>query len=394
MTASPSGRPLLVHVTTTDMSLDWLLGPQLRAFGQAGYDVVGASAPGPHVAALEEMGVRHVAIPAFTRSTNPLQDVQAFVQLVRTFRRLRPDVVHTHNPKPGILGRIAARLARVPVVVNTQHGLYAQPSDRRRRRWPVYAAERVAAAFSHMELVQNPEDVDTLIDRLRVPRRRVRWLGNGIDTAHFSESSAGARERVRAGWGVGADEVLCGVVARLVREKGIAEILEAAHLLREQGASVRVVIIGPADPDKADAVDPSLVERAVADGVVFAGRRDDMVDCYAAMDLFLTASWREGFPRSAMEAAAMGLATVATDIRGNRQVVADGETGVLVPLRDPEALAEAVASLAGDPDRRASWGRAARARAEVDFDHRRVIELTLDTYRTLLPPPRHPSPSV
>ena len=147
--AKDPARPRLVHVTTTDMSLDWLLGPQLRAFADAGYEVVGMSAAGPHVANLTAMGIRHVAVPAFTRSTNPLQDVRAFWQLLVLLRRLRPDIVHTHNPKPGILGRIAGRLLRVPLVVNTQHGLYAQPTDRRRRRWPVYAAERIAAAFSH-----------------------------------------------------------------------------------------------------------------------------------------------------------------------------------------------------------------------------------------------------
>ena len=120
------------------------------------------SAAGPHVANLTAMGIRHVAVPAFTRSTNPLQDVRAFWQLLVLLRRLRPDIVHTHNPKPGILGRIAGRLLRVPLVVNTQHGLYAQPTDRWQRRLPVYAAERIAAAFSHAELVQNVEDAATL----------------------------------------------------------------------------------------------------------------------------------------------------------------------------------------------------------------------------------------
>ena len=158
-----AGTPRLVHLTTTDMSLDWLLGPQLRAFAAEGYEVVGMSAAGPHVANLEAMGIRHVAVPSFTRSNNPLQDVKAFVELVRLLRRVRPDILHTHNPKPGIIGRVAGRLTRVPRIVNTQHGLYAQPTDRWQRRLPVYALERIAAAFGHAELVQNPEDVDTLV---------------------------------------------------------------------------------------------------------------------------------------------------------------------------------------------------------------------------------------
>ncbi len=122
-------RPLVIHVTTTHMSLELLLGPQLEAFATAGYEVLGASAPGPYTAALAERGIRHLHLQHATRAMAPARDVLALVELARLFRRLRPAVVHTHNPKPGLYGRIAARLAGVPVVVNTVHGLYALPDD-------------------------------------------------------------------------------------------------------------------------------------------------------------------------------------------------------------------------------------------------------------------------
>ncbi len=364
------------------MSLDWLLGPQLQAIADAGYEVIGVSAPGPHVEHIEALGIRHVAAPALTRGTNLLQDVRAAYQVRRVLRTLRPDILHTHNPKPGVIGRVVGRLARVPLVVNTQHGLYAQPSDRRRRRWPVYAAERIAAAFSHVELVQSPEDVDTLVDVLRVPRGKVTLLGNGIDLQRFAPAAvpAGARERLRASWGLGIDEFVCGSVSRLVREKGIIELLDAAHALRRTGSTVRFVHIGPTDADKADAISASLIDRARADGVVFAGQRSDMPECYASMDMFVTASWREGFPRAAMEAAAMGLPTVATNIRGNRQVVVDGVTGTLVPVGDHHALGKAVAATAnGAP----FDGQRTVARAHELFDQQRIVEITLDAYRLL-----------
>ncbi len=378
-------RPVVVHLTTTDMSLDWLLGPQLQAFADAGYRVIGMSAPGPHVDHLREQGVEHVALSGFTRSRRALDDVRAFWQLVAALRRVRPDIVHTHNPKPGVLGRIAGRLCRVPLVVNTQHGLYAQPTDRRRRRWPVYAAERIAAAFSHVELVQSPEDVDTLIHRLHVPVGKVVWLGNGIDLDRFSPATIPPAERtaLRHEWQATDDDLVVGVVGRLVAEKGIAEICAAAARLTHHRPRLRMVVIGPADDDKEDAVADDLVEAAGRDGVVFTGRRDDMPRCYAAMDLFVTASWREGFPRAAMEAAAMGLPIVATDVRGNRQVVDDGVTGVLVPVRDPDALAAAIVSLADRPDTRRSMSAAAVALAAREFGQQRVIDRTLDTYRRL-----------
>ena len=308
---------------------------------------------------------------------------QTASDLSHLLRRERPDVLHTHNPKPGVLGRIAGRLAGVPLVVNTQHGLYAQPSDRRRRRWPVYAAERIAAAFGHMELVQNPEDVETLVRVLRVPARKVRLLGNGIDLERFDPAAVApdARRRLRDEWGVAPDDVLCGVVGRLVREKGIGEVLEAARLLQARSVPVRFVVIGPADTDKSDAVPADEAECARGEGVVFTGQRSDLPDCYMAMDVFVTASWREGFPRAAMEAAAMRLPIVAADVRGNRQVVVDGGTGLLFPVRDAAALAERVGELATSADRRAALGAAGRAKAEGEFDQRRIIEITLETYR-------------
>jgi len=377
-------RPRLVHMTTTDMSLDWLLGPQLLAFKAAGYEVIGMSASGAHIANLDAMGIEHIAMANFTRSNDPLSDIRAFFDLVRELRRLRPDIVHTHNPKPGILGRVAARVTRVPLIVNTQHGLYAQPDDRRRRRWPVYAVERFAAAFGDVELVQNSEDAATLVERLKVPARRVHVLGNGVDLSRFDPAAVpdGTRDRLRREWGLGDDVVVYGAVGRLVREKGMVEMFAAHRRLVHEGVRLRLVVVGPLEPGKADGLDQAAVDAARADGVIFLGQRDDMPDLYSAMDVFVTATYREGFPRAAMEAAAMGLPIVATDIRGCRQVVDDGVTGLLVRVRDADALAGGMRDLVDDKSRREAMRAAARPRALAEFDVQRVIDITLDAYRT------------
>lgn len=378
-------RPVLVHLTTTDMSLDWLLGPQLEAFGAAGYDVVGVSAPGPHVAALRARGVRHLALSSATRSMDPVRDGRAFAELLGVLRRLRPTILHTHNPKPGLYGRLAGRLAGVPVVVNTVHGLYALPEDRLAKRALVYGLERLAATWSQAELVQNPEDLETLA-RIGVRREQLVLLGNGIDLDRFDPASlpAGARDRAREAMGVGPDEVVVGLVGRLVAEKGYREVFEAARLLRSRLPHVRFVVIGPDDPDKADGIGRDELAAAQAHGVVVLGRRDDVELLYPGMDLYVLASHREGFPRSAMEAAAMGLAIVATDIRGCRQVVDDGRSGVLVPVADVPALTEAIGWLATEPDVRRAMGATGRNRAVAHFDQEVVIDTTLATYERLL----------
>lgn len=378
-------RPVLVHLTTTDMSLDWLLGPQLRAFAEAGYDVVGVSAPGPHVAAIEAAGVRHLPLRHATRSMAPGADVLAAAELLAILRRLRPDIVHTHNPKPGLYGRVVGRLTQVPAVVNTVHGLYATEDDPMAKRLLVYGLERTAARCSDAELVQNAEDLETLA-RIGVPRSKLHLLGNGVDLRRFDPDrfDPGERARRRAELGVDDHEVVIGLVGRLVAEKGYREVFAAAGAVRAAHPNVRFVVIGPSDPDKRDAIGAAEQRDANRAGVQFLGSRDDVDAWYLTMDLYVLASYREGFPRSAMEAAAMGLPIIATDIRGCRQVVADGENGYLVPARDAVALTEAIRALVEHDDVRARMAKAARARAVAQFDQADVIGITLDVYRATL----------
>ena len=378
--------PSVVHVTTTDISLELLLGPQLEAFASAGWNVIGASAPGEHVAALEARGIPHVPVDHLTRSMDPREDLRAARELYRLFKRLRPDVVHTHNPKPGWLGRPAARAARVPAVVNTVHGLYAQPTDGLAMRSVVRVLERGAATCSHAELIQNPEDTATLA-RWGVPERRLFNLGNGIDLGRFDrrEAMAGERRELRAEWGVSDKTPVVVTVGRLVAEKGFRELFEAHRRLRRSGSNHELVVVGPTEAGKADGLTEAEVAEATADGVRLVGFSDRPERYYAAADVFVLASHREGFPRAAMEASAMGLPVIATDIRGCRQVVDDGVTGLLVPVNDAAALEAALRTLLDDPVRRGVMGAAAAQRARDRFDQQNQIDLTLETYRRLLP---------
>ena len=375
----------LVHVTTVDMSLVLLLGPQLRAFAEAGMEVIGVSAPGPFVPQLESWGIRHEPLRHATRSTAVVQDAIALLELWQLFRRLRPDIVHTHNPKPGLYGRVAARAAGVPGVVNTVHGLYATAEDRASRRALVYSLERAASVCSGAELVQNHEDLD-MLSRLGVPSRKLVLLGNGVDLRRFHpEPGEQARRQARVDLGVDQDALVVGIVARLVWQKGFRELFVAAERLRDSNPDVVFVVVGGSDPEKADAISPEQLAAARLRGrFVFAGSRDHMERIYPAFDLFVLPSYREGFPRSAMEAAASGLPVIATDIRGCREVVSNGQTGLLVRLHDPVPLAAAIEELAADAALRQRMGRAGRHKAEVEFDDRAVVAKTMDAYERVL----------
>jgi glycosyltransferase involved in cell wall biosynthesis len=372
----------VLHVTTTDMSLALLLAPQLEAFRDAGHDVQLASAPGPFVDLLRRRGFQHHPLRHATRSMAPHRDLLALLELHRLFRAVRPDIVHTHNPKPGVYGRLAARAAGVPLVVNTQHGLYAQPEDRPARRLLVYGLERLAAACSDVELVQGPEDLATLA-RLGVPGSKLWLLGNGVDLSRFRPPTPDERAALRAELGLAPHAIVVGAVGRLVWEKGYGELLPAASRLLAHLPDLEVVVVGPYDHDKGDPLTAQDVADAERAGVRFLGMRDDVERLYWAFDLYVLASHREGFPRSAMEAAASGLPIVCTDIRGCREVVDDGVTGVLVAARDAVALEAAIGHVVQDPDLRARMGAAALVKARAEFDDASVIRITTDAYDLL-----------
>ncbi|CCH72299.1 hypothetical protein BN11_1520012 [Nostocoides australiense Ben110] len=365
------GAPRLVHLTTVDMSLALLLATELVTAREAGYDVFGISSGGPYAPRIEALGVTHVPLPSLTRTWNPRADTRAFVDLVRILRRLRPEVLHTHNPKTGVMGRLAGRIAGVPVVVNTCHGLWARPGDPLLRRAFVYGLEAAAVRCSDYELFQNAEDERTMRRVLKPGRHQV--VGNGIDLEHF-HPDPGGRERLRTAWGVGPDELVVGTVGRRVLEKGDTEFSAAARAL---GHRARFVWVGPEDDT---AGPPPRRDPAVR----YAGEHTDMPAVYSAFDVFVLASYREGFSRAAMEAAACGCAMVLTDIRGCREIGTDGEHVLFVPPVDSPALIRALTRVLDDPGLRITLGAAARERAMSTFDQRGVAAVSLETYRAVL----------
>jgi glycosyltransferase involved in cell wall biosynthesis len=354
----------------------------MRAYDEAGYDVTGISAPGRWVGEIEAAGVRHIPISTLRRSWAPLSDLRAFVELIRLFRRERFDIVHTHAPKTGVLGRIAARLTGVPVVVNTVHGLYGTDGGALRRAVFLFL-ERIAAKCSDFEFCQSSEDLDTL-RRLRIVRPdRSMAIGNGVDLTVFDRSAA-ARAATRAALGVDNSTLIIGSVGRMVWEKGYREIFAAAERIHATHPKVCWIVAGPIEGDKADAIPPDLIADLDRRGVIkFLGLRTDMRDLYAAMDLYVLASYREGYPRSAVEAAVMGLPLIVTEIRGCRELVAHERNGLLVPPRDAEALEAAVRRLVDDVPLRERLATRNRLDAPGRFDERRIIASVLDVYDRL-----------
>lgn len=375
----------VAHVATVDLTLGTLVLPQLRALRDAGFEVLAVSAPGPLVRRVQAEGIQHVEWRNATRSWHPWADVRAFGELITILRRERPHLVHTHTAKPGVMGRIAARVVGTPCVVNTVHGFDAPPDDALERRLAFMSLEWLAARFSDLELYQAAADLERARKIRMVDRRKGVFLGNGTDLAWFDPKAVSSTNasRIRRRLGFAPKDVVFGTVGRLVAEKGYRELFEAARFVRARSPEVRFLAIGGPDASKADAIGEAELRRACED-VVFTGWRDDVRDLLAAIDVFVLPSWREGLPRSAIEAAAMGRPLLLSDIPGCREVCRHGIEGLLVPPRDARSLAEAVSTLAGSDDLRSRMGGAALTRAAERFDEARVLQVLLREYDRLL----------
>jgi glycosyltransferase involved in cell wall biosynthesis len=346
----------------------------------AGYEVHVAS---PHaqdpVAEIRALGFGHHPIPLDRGGRNPISEIRSLAALIRLMRRLRPDIVHKVTIKPVIWGGIAARIARVPASVSAISGLgYAFVADGWRARalrrglGPLY---RLALGGPNRRVIfQNASDRETLA-RLGVSLdgRAELIRGSGVELDLFTPAP-------EAG---GPPLVL--MPSRILIDKGAAEFVEAARLLRGRDIGARFVLAGDADPRNPASVPPATLARWRVEGVVeFPGHCRDIAGLMRAAHLVVLPSYREGLPKALIEAAACGRAVVTTDTPGCRDAIVPGETGLLVPVRDAPALAEGIAALLANPDRRRAMGAAGRSLAEDAFCVRAVVAEHLRVYDELI----------
>lgn len=350
-----------------------------------GYEIVYATPDGPYVPTAAARGVGWRELP-MTRRMDPLGDARGLLRLTRLFARERFDLVHTHNAKVGLVGRLAATAARVPVIVHTVHGFPFHPDTDVAKRLAYQMAERIANARTDAILTQSDEDTEILLGLRVIDPARVRRVGNGIDLSRFDPSRHPSAERsaLRASLDVGADEVLFICAARLRRDKGIVELVEAAIDARARDPRVRLALAG--DPDDAGemTLPKGLLERAERAGVRVLGHRDDVPALYAAADVVVLPSWHEGLPRALVEGAALGKPLLTNDVPGCREVARAPMVSELCPPADARALRDAMLALANDPDRRARAAEINRAEAERRFDVSAVAERIACIYDALL----------
>lgn len=348
----------------------------------AGHELLLISPPGEYGEKLRELGLRWEAVPMDRRSLNPLREAALLLHLRDLFRRELPDLVHSFTIKCAVYGSLAARAARVPARVNSVAGLgyvFISPSLRARLlRPPVKVLLRAALGGSGARLIlQNPDDIALFAEASLVDARSVRLIrGSGVDCQRFvtTEQRRDVDEPMK---------VL--LAARLLWDKGIAEFVAAARMLKAQGRAIRFLVAGTPDPGNPASIKEAQMCAWVDEGVIeWLGHVHDMPALFGRVDVNVLPSYREGLPKSLIEAAACALPLITTDVPGCREVVTHERDGLLVPVRDANALAAAIARLHDDSAFAAQLGRAAQDKALREFDERVVIAKTMDVYSELL----------
>jgi glycosyltransferase involved in cell wall biosynthesis len=368
----------ICQLSTVDFTLYHFLRPLMHALTAEGHEVVGVCANGELVPAVRDEGIRVETVP-LVRSGNLLRNVKAGQALRRLFVREKFDLVHVHTPVAAFVGRLAAARAGVPRIVYTAHGFYFHENTPTPRRQTHIFAEWLAGRTTHTLFTQSEEDAETARRLHLCKTDDVLAIGNGSDPDVFKPAdSPDIRARLRAEIGTPDGRVVILMVGRLVAEKGYRELITA---MRTVNAELWVVgsrlksdhASGIEDIIKGLTHEPDLSAR-----IRFLDYRQDVPDLMRAVDIFTLPSHREGMPRSIIEAMLTGLPVVATDIRGSREEVVDGETGTLVELHDPVALANALQALAADEGLRHRMGQAGLARATRLYDEDLVIARQLD----------------
>ncbi|MDQ3030796.1 MAG: glycosyltransferase family 4 protein [Myxococcota bacterium] len=388
----------VLHVTTVPTSLMFLDG-QSSFMREHGVVLFAISSPGNDLDAWgNREQVSTFGVP-MARQITPFSDLVALARIIGVIRKVRPHIVHSHTPKGGLLGTLAAAVCAVPTRIYHLRGL-PLTTARGIRRVLLATTERIASGAATQVLCVSRSLREVAITERLCAADRINVLeagsGNGVDAAErFNPERlpSGTRNETRRGLQIDDDALVIGFVGRLVRDKGIGELVEAwARVRGELPASARLLVVGPYEErDPVAGYVRDALERDPT--VVRVDFTRDTPVLYAAMDVVVLPTYREGFPNVPLEAAAMGLPVIATRIPGCIDAVDDGETGTLVPVRDVEALASAMLTYATDAQLRARHGHAGRARVLSRFSraamHRalltKYLELTARPFRDATP---------
>lgn len=366
----------IVRAATVPLSLEAFCRDMLRELSQE-YEVVAVSSPGK---VLDEVGerecVRTIAVP-MERHISLFRDLKSLWKMWRVLRREKPDMIHSMTPKAGLICMMAGWLAGVPVRVHTFTGLVWPTSTGLKRRILMATDWLTCACATH--IIPEGEGVKSDLLNHHITRKPLKILGygnvKGIDLDYFKPAETTSKSHQ------GFTFVFVG---RIVRDKGINELVKAFDRLHQEHNDVRLVLVGPREDDL-DPVLPETLERIDrGEGIEAVGKQSDVKSFYTDADALVFPSYREGFPNVVIEAGAMGLPSIVTDINGSREIIIDGQNGVIVPPQDEEALYQAMKLFVEDPELAQSLAGNARPLIASRYEQGYVRKCLYDFYHEIL----------
>jgi glycosyltransferase involved in cell wall biosynthesis len=377
---SSGTRPKILFLVTEDWYFWSHRLPIARASRDRGFEVVVATRVQSHGERIAGEGFRLVPLRWRRRSLHPWHEARAVVELLQVYKRERADIVHHIALKPAVYGSLAARLTRLPAVVNTVAGMgYVFTSRELKARLlspPLKRAFRFLFNRPNVRvIIQNPDDGNALAEFCGVGRdQTVLIRGSGVDLSRFAPTpEPEGRPNVT-------------MVSRMLWDKGVGELVEAARRLRAANDPIDVTLVGIPDPENPASIPRSQLEAWQSDGLVrWLGYQENIAKVWADSTIaVLPTTYGEGVPKALIEAAACGRAIIATDVPGCREIVLPGESGLLIPPRDIASLVDAIRGLSHDPDLRRRMGERGRELAVGGFSEETVVEQTLALYDSLL----------
>lgn len=375
----------LLRITTVPISLHVLLRGQFRYMLAHGFEVHTMSAPGKETQDVLQEGAQHHVVP-MTRKITPLQDLVCLWQIIRIIRKVRPHIVHTHTPKAGLLGMLAAWLCRVPVRMHTVAGLPLMEATGPKRTI-LEIVEKVTYACAHRVYPNAGGLKDFIEQSLHVSPRKLTIIGrgstNGIDTSVFQRTPVLAAEAVaiRQRYGIQPEDVVFSFVGRIVRDKGIGELIHAFKRLSETSSErLFLLLIGSFEQDLDPLAPEDYAFLQQDPRVILAGFQTDVKPWVIASDVFVFPSYREGFPNVVMQACCLEVPSVVSDINGCNEIIRRGETGLIVKPKDAEALYTSMHTLMHNATLRQSFSAAAREYVVANFDQQYVWTALREEY--------------
>ncbi len=377
-------QPKIIRACTVSMSLGFVTG--MLADLKKKYEVVLLSSPGPEMEEAKKNGLARCIDVPMQRHISPIKDLISLCRLIKVLKKEKPVMIHSMTPKAGLLCMMAARLTRVPVRVHTFTGL-VWPTSQGIQRWILKMTDRITC-FCATHVIPEGQGVLNDLKNGKITKKDMKVLGygnvRGIDMQRFSCRP----EVVELAKTIRDNDVFTFLfVGRIVGDKGINELIEAFAKLLGEYNNLRLILVGPFE----STLDPILPKtREQIDNIseiISTGEKggDDLIAYYAASDCFVFPSYREGFPNTVLEAGAMGLPCIVTDINGSREIIVDGKNGIIIPPKDGQSLFEAMKKMVEDHALQEQIAANARSMIEERFEQGFVRQCLYDFYEEILP---------